>query len=222
MNNARFPSPLLLLLLLSLTPSLIDAACECKDHGPDAIGNCSVKEKVCGCLHHVTEWKYKATATEEHSGKSADAEWYSGADSAGEHSVVNLFNGPLGPHTCNCENFTYPLTANCTVRFDVCFMFNDTNALDHKLVSYRAWATDVHTGNQGSVSSYNNAQQAGTAALEAMLAKYPDEKKACTPGSVESGGGADGRSGIFATMMKKVWGGEGRGGDGSWFAGMKV
>jgi hypothetical protein len=46
-------------------------------------------------------------------------------------------------------------------------------------VSYRAWATDIRTQQQGYVSTYNNPTQAATAAVEALFSKYPSEQSAC-------------------------------------------
>lgn len=45
---------------------------------------------------------YKATATEKKSGKSAEAEWFSSADSAARAAIVNLFDKLTDENGCNC------------------------------------------------------------------------------------------------------------------------
>eukprot|EP00047_Mylnosiga_fluctuans_P003602 m.229964 g.229964 ORF g.229964 m.229964 type:complete len:233 (-) comp11986_c0_seq1:49-747(-) len=166
-------------LVVVCAAGFASAACDCKDAPDINAGNCTVKIRVCGCLHHFPpKLQYQGTATETHSGKSAKSDWHSSDKGAGEQAVLQLFDSVLGPGTCNCQTYPYKL-GNCTLKFDVCFMFNDTTTLEDKKISYRAWCTDAAHNRQGYVEKYADPMNAATASAKALVAKYPDEPKVC-------------------------------------------
>lgn len=169
-----------------------ESLCKCKTTGPTPIGNCSISVEGCGCIEHF-KLKYKAQATEEHSGVSSGyQEWFDSSDGAGTHAVFALVNDhlvhttPTSADPCNCFHQDQKLS-NCTIRATVCAMFNTTDDVSSGKVSYHAWATDLTSLNVGEVTQYADPVNAAKAAFTALFTKYPQEAKACgLPAAVDT------------------------------------
>lgn len=176
---------LLLGVIILISVDLCFAVCKCDNKDLPNAGNCTLKAHVCGCLRSITKFQYQATVTEQQHKKSAQSGWHDSSTSAGDEAALDLFNKVLGPSDCSCSNISYPV-GNCTFRFDICFMFNNTQCMTSKLPSYKAWATDIAHQRTGNVVQYATPQSAATAAATQIFQKYPDEAKLCGMGTIMS------------------------------------
>eukprot|EP00037_Helgoeca_nana_P037642 m.16924 g.16924 ORF g.16924 m.16924 type:complete len:211 (-) comp9148_c0_seq1:2677-3309(-) len=126
----------------------------CKDETKNE-GPCTIKYKVCAEIHGL-HFKYKTTATDEKSGKSAEAETSSSSGSA-ETATLALFNAMVisgnatVPHNatdpCNCATFVEKRTPTCTLLITGCAYFLSQSDLDAKppKSAWKAWAYDNDT-----------------------------------------------------------------------------
>ena len=150
-------------------------------------GTCDIEVKECGCLF-FPDTKYKATATEKSSGKSADKDRTSDKDKAYKEAVYDLFKKELTHDSCNPDQKDFCncqhedlLVGNCTIRATVCGYFSSEDDVKKGKISYQAWATDLATKKVGHVDDQKNATQAGTAAFQALVKGNPAEAACLAP-----------------------------------------
>ena len=152
------------------------------------VGNCSIKTTVWDCLEHF-HMKWKAQATETHSGVAGPTDsWFDSKSGAGTHAIMSLVNTKLVHTTpdskdyCNCGHTDSKVNAKCTIRSTICGMFNNSNDVATGAISYHAWSTNLVTGHVGEVTEYASPVNAATAALMALVKKYPADGTACGGG----------------------------------------
>lgn len=126
------------------------------------VGTCSaVTVKVCGCIHHF-HLKYKATATETKSGKSASFEYSDSGKTAAAKALVNLFNELSEPGACNCATGSTAI-GRCTLPYRACFYFLDENQLNNKQSDWKGFVDGA--ANEGMSTGETSPQNAVASAV---------------------------------------------------------
>eukprot|EP00823_Brevimastigomonas_motovehiculus_P009238 TRINITY_DN8901_c0_g1_i1.p1 TRINITY_DN8901_c0_g1~~TRINITY_DN8901_c0_g1_i1.p1 ORF type:complete len:192 (-),score=27.71 TRINITY_DN8901_c0_g1_i1:436-1011(-) len=151
------------------------AACECKKKD-EPVANCTVHYDVCGCLHHLTEWRYKASATEVHCGVSGSADGFKSGEGAAEHATWDLFQKLS---TCNCGSQQFPY-GSCILEAKGCFQFADAGAVHSHTVQYKMWVKDVATSVTGYHCCAAKAEDAFQPAFADLSTK--EDLSHCTAG----------------------------------------
>ena len=142
-----------------------------------AVANCSVALSVC---YGFFQWHWKYTATASVDGKTGSSGHDDSGDGAAEDAIVDLFANKLGEGDCSCTASTLP-AGKCPITFSVCFMFNNTGALQNKQPSFNAWAHNTLTGHEGSVHQYSDPKQAAINALTDLFMTNPSDQTLCYP-----------------------------------------
>jgi hypothetical protein len=178
---------LLLVCVAALTASSsADAACTCEKKSV-AIGNCTTSFDVCGCLRHVTEWRYKAHADDVASGIAGPtAEWYKSSNGAATNAGKLLFDAmePVAqnswpdPPLCNCFGQAFQQNA-CNWYIEACFGFNSSADLENGLPSFRAFIKDTDTGTVVESPGYPAYYADATVAVESTIVLMLKQEPVC-------------------------------------------